>query len=214
MKKLLIISFLLFCFASFSQKKVVKKIQIKNQEVNIFTNGLDNIVLENSDSNFVEICLFTEEYDDQLIEIDQKTDEINISFKFEGTQSREVIFRKFITKRLQRANVIVKIPKAKTISVFGENVDVISKSIDNNLSIYIDNGIVKLNKIKADTILKLYSGNVYALVENTNVKVDSNIGKIKIGTLLLDNKSYEKTESKNLKKLSITSIKGNIFLEH
>ena len=152
-----------------------------------------------------------ESYDDQLIKIEQQPSKINVKFDFEGTQTREVIFRKFITKRLQRASAIVKIPKGKKVYIFGENVDIESVNFNNDLAIYIDNGIVKLNTIQANVILKLYSGNVYAKVKNTNIEVISNTGKIEIDDILYE-KKYQKVKENDLKKISITSIKANIFL--
>ncbi len=195
----------------FAQKKVSKQFQTLANEVNIYTAGLDNLVVENSDSDFIEVYLYAESYDDQLIKVDENSKEVNVKFAFEGTQTREVIFRKFITKRLQRANVIVKIPKGKKVFVFGENVDLESKNLKNELAIYIENGIVKLNKIQANTILKLYSGNVYASVNNTNLDLVSKKGKIKIDDIFYKEKYKKDLENSN-KKLSTNSIKANIYL--
>ena len=180
MKKIFLISFLMIFTVSFSQKKFVKKVQTNADEINIYTQGLDNVILENSNSNIIEVFLYTESYNDQFVYIEDFNNEINVKFDFEGTETREVIFRKFITKRLQRANAVIKVPKEKKVFVFGENVDVESKSINNSLAIYIENGIVKLNQIKANAILKLYAGNVYASANKTNVTLNSNIGRIKI----------------------------------
>ncbi|WP_226789232.1 hypothetical protein [Polaribacter reichenbachii] len=188
-----------------------KQFQTLANEVNIYTAGLDNLVVENSDSDFIEVYLYAESYDDQLIKVDENSKEVNVKFAFEGTQTREVIFRKFITKRLQRANVIVKIPKGKKVFVFGENVDLESKNLKNELAIYIENGIVKLNKIQANTILKLYSGNVYASVNNTNLDLVSKKGKIKIDDIFYKEKYKKDLENSN-KKLSTNSIKANIYL--
>ncbi|WP_405564277.1 hypothetical protein [Polaribacter sp. Asnod6-C07] len=211
MKYKFVLFFLMNSVILFAQKKVFKQFQTFANEVNIFTSGLDNLVLENSTSDFIEVYLYAESYDDQLIIIDEKSKEVNIKFAFEGTQTREVVFRKFITKRLQRANVIVKIPKGKKVFVFGENVDLEAKNLKNELAIYIENGIVKLNKIQVNTILKLYSGNVYASVKGTNLDLVSKKGKIKIDDDFYEEKHKRELENSN-KKLSINSIKANIYL--
>lgn len=211
MKKNLILIFLLITTISFSQKKVVKKLQTTANEITIYTAGLDNLVLENSTSDFVEVFLYAESYDDQLIKIEELKKELTIKFDFEGTETREVVFRKFITKRLQRANAIVKIPKGKKVFIFGENVDIEAKNNQNELAIYIENGIVKLNEIEADTILKLYSGNVYATVKNTNLELSSKDGKIKIDDILYD-KNHQRKLLENIKEFKVTSLKANIFL--
>lgn len=195
----------------YSQKKVIKQFQSSVDEINIFTTGLDNIIIENSNSDFIEVILYAESYDEQLIIIDEKKTQTDIKFHFKGTQVREVVFRKFITKRLQRATATVKIPKDKKVFIFGENVDVESKNHNNELAIYIDNGIVKLGAINSKISLKLYSGNVFALVKNTDLDVTSNNGTIKINEEIY--KKKVKKEGANFdKKLSITTIKANIFL--
>jgi hypothetical protein len=202
---------MLFFSVSFSQKKVVKKFQTFADEITIYTAGLDNLVLENSTSEFIEVTLFAESYDDQLIKIEEKNKELFIKFHFEGTEIREVVFRKFITKRLQRANAIVKIPKGKKVYIFGENVDIESQSHQNEMAIYIENGIVKLHEIAANTTLKLYSGNVYATVKNTNLEINSKDGKIEVDEVLYE-KTHQKKMLENTKTFSVTSLKANIFL--
>lgn len=211
MRKFFLFIFITFQTLCFSQKKVLKKLQTNADEINIYTKGLDNIILENSTTGFLEVALQAESYDDQLIKIEQQPKKINVGFDFEGTETREVIFRKFITKRLQRASAIVKIPKNKKVYIFGENVDIESVNYNNDLAIYIDNGIVKLNTVQSNVILKLYSGNVYAKVKSTNIDVISNTGKIEIDDVLYQ-KKYNKVIESNLKEVSITSIKANIFL--
>ena len=113
MKKIFFISLLFFVNVIFSQKKNVKKIQTKANEINIYTEGLDNIILENSNSGFLEVHLYAESYNEQFIFTEELNNELNIKFDFDGNETREVIFRKFITKRLQRANAIIKIPEEK-----------------------------------------------------------------------------------------------------
>ena len=211
MKKNGLIFFLFITFLGFSQKKVSKRFELQTKEIAIQTNGLDNLVIENSNSKFVEVILFAESYDDQLIKIKEKEPETRISFYFEGSETREVIFRKFITKRLQRAEAIIKIPKNKAVSIYGQNVDIQSKNCSNTLSIFIENGIVKLNKIQKNTIVKLYAGNVFASSKNFNLNVKTNLGKLRV-----NDKSYKesfiKQSNSTLKELKIESIKANIFL--
>ena len=203
--------FLLINTSFFSQKKISKTFNTASQEINIYTTGLDNLQIENSNSDFVEVYLEAESYDEQLINLTNTEKEVNIKFNFEGTETREVIFRKFITKRLQRANAIVKVPKHKKVYVFGENVDIQSKSINNTLAIYIDNGIVKLHTIRADTTLKLYSGNVYASPKETAVHIQSKSGKIKVDGILQEI-TYQKTPKLFKGKFTVTTMKANVFL--
>ena len=211
MKKSIIILFLLFQASLFSQKHVSKMLQTDAGEINISTAGLDNVVLENSTSGFLEVYLYAEDYDDQIIKIEDLHNEVHVNFEFKGAQTREVVFRKFITKRLQRANAIIKIPQGKKIVVFGENVDIQSMSCANDIAIYIDNGIIKLNKVQANVVLKLYAGNVYATLRDKNIDVVSNLGKIKVNNVILK-KEYQSKGKLFTNTFKINTIKGNIFL--
>jgi hypothetical protein len=212
MKNRFTILFFLISTVVFSQKKVIKKFETKAVEIEISTLGLDDFVLENSNSKFIEITLFAEVSEAQYVFFDTKNNVSKIEFKFNQSQTDETIFRKFITERLKRANAIIKVPKGKKVTIFGENIDIESKSVKNNLEIYIENGIVKLNEIQQNTILKLYSGNVYGTPKDLNINVISRIGKIKIDSIFY-NKKYQKKSKKHSKKLIIKSIKANIFLE-
>lgn len=211
MKKSILFIFLLISILGFSQKKILKNVQFNADKVIIYTAGLDDLVLENSTSKNVEVVLFAESYDDQLIKIDESKSELNINFYFEGTETREVIFRKFITKRLQRANAVIHIPKNKKVIIYGENVDIESKNIENPLEIYIDNGIIKLNSPQKSTTVKLYAGNVYLQDKSSTINIISNLGNISIDEVLYE-KSYQKKVKKSNNSVFIQSIKANIFL--
>lgn len=210
-KKIALIFLIILPSLIFSQKKVSKIFDTSSKEINIYTAGLDNIILENSSSNFVEVLLDAESYDKQLIDIEDSNNIVNIKFEFEGTETREVIFRKFIIKRLQRASAIVKVPKDKKVYIFGENVDITAKDVKSKVSIYIDNGIVKLNEIKSKTIVKLYSGNVYASIKNANIEAITKTGIIQVDSVNYT-KKIQKYFNENSTELSIETIKANIFL--
>lgn len=202
---------LLFSTIILSQKKIYKTYETNLKELNINSSGLDDLILINSDSKFVKVYLEAEEYDEQLIKFDEKNESLEISFYFEGRETREVIFRKYITKRLQRANAIIEIPENMKVSVFGENVDIESKNLKSELLISIDNGIVKLNTILKNTSVKLYAGNVYGNKQNNNISVSSNLGKIEIdGAQFV--KKFRSDKNSSINKLLIESIKANIFL--
>ena len=96
MKNNLIILFLVFSSAILSQKKVIKKIETEFSEIEISTIGLDDFVLENSTSGFIEITLFAENPHEQHILFDVKNDFLQVEFKIHKIQKEETVFRKFI----------------------------------------------------------------------------------------------------------------------
>ncbi|MFY9241567.1 MAG: hypothetical protein WAO74_00915 [Polaribacter sp.] len=211
MKKTAFMACVFISFLSFSQKKVLKKIQSDSKQIEFYTAGLDDFVLENSTSNFIEIILFAENPLEKHIIFNDDENVANISFQFNEIPEDETVFRKFITKRLERARAIIKIPKDKKVIIFGENINIESKNYTNEISIFIEKGIVKLNEIQANTEIKIYAGTIFANLKKTNIDVVSNIGKISVDSILYD-KKYQIKNLEFKKELKITSVKANIFL--
>ena len=205
--------FFLMSNDAFSQKKIIKKLTTNTKEIAIFTKGLDDLVLENSTSKFIEILLYAEDTNKQHIVIEEKNTKTEIKFKIPVFKSEDAVFRKFITKRLKRASVTIKIPKNKEVSIFGEHINISSKSYNGNLNVLIEKGIVKLDTIQQNLILKMYEGNIFGVLKKSNLTIASKIGKIKIGTVFYK-KKYEENRMDIGKEISITTLKGNIFLTH
>ena len=139
-----------------------KNIETSQKEIEISTVGLDDFVIENSNSKFVEVILFAENIHEQGIVIAEENNRVSIKFQLDSLIIEETVFRKFITKRLQRAYAIVKIPKGKNLTIYGENHSIESKNFWGDLTIYIEKGIVKLNTIQSNTVVKMYAGTIYA----------------------------------------------------
>ena len=211
MRSYLIILFCLISTAILSQKKVVKKFETQLKEIEISTLGLDDFVIENSESNFVEVYLFAENITEQHILYKEDGDLVKIQFEIPGNKLEDGVFRKFITKRLHRASAIIKVPKNKVITVFGDEINVESKSYKGDLKIFIENGILKLHTIYANLLVKMYGGNLYAKLNKASVNVVSKNGEIKINDVLVK-KSYQNKAGKPDKEISIQSLNANIFL--
>ena len=205
--------FFLISSSTFSQKKIIKKVTSTTKEIAIFTKGLDDLVLENSTSEFIEILLYAEDPNKQHIVIQEKSIKTDIKFKIPVFKSEEAVFRKYITKRLKRASVTIKIPKNKEVSIFGEHINISSKSYNGNLTVLIEKGIVKLDTIQQNAVLKMYEGNLFGVLKQSNLTITSKIGKIKIDTVFYK-KKYEENRMDTGKEISITTLKGNIFLTH
>ena len=205
--------FLLISFASFSQKKAIKNFTVTTKQISISTDGLDDFVLKNSETNFVEVFLYAENPNKQHIIVEEKSTETEIKFKIPVFKNEEEIFRKYITKRLKRATATIKIPNNTNVSIFGRNINIASKSYNGNLRIFIENGIVKLDTIQQNLELKVYAGNITGTLKKTSLKAVSKSGKIKIDGIS-HQKEYEEKETLTAKEIDITTIKGNIFLTH
>ena len=205
--------FLLISNSTFSQKKIIKKFTTNTKEIAIFTKGLDDLVLENSTSKFIEILLYAEDPNKQHIVIEEKSTKTDIKFKIPVFKSEDAVFRKYITKRLKRASVTIKIPKNKEVSIFGEHINIASKSYNGNLNVLIEKGIVKLDTIQQNLVLKMYEGNLFGVLKQSNLTIASKIGKIKIDAVFYK-KKYKENRMNTGKEIAITTLKGNIFLTH
>ena len=205
--------FFLMSSGAFSQKKIIKKFTTNIKEIAIFTKGLDDLVLENSTSEFIEILLYAEDPNKQHIVIEEKSTKTEIKFKIPVFKSEDAVFRKYITKRLKRASVTIKIPKKKEVSIFGEHINISSKSYNGNLNVLIEKGIVKLDTIQQNLVLKMFEGNLFGVLKQSNLTIASKIGKIKIDAVFYK-KKYKENRMNTGKEIAITTLKGNIFLTH
>tara|TARA_B110000858_G_scaffold35016_1_gene39136 strand:+ start:7 stop:669 length:663 start_codon:yes stop_codon:yes gene_type:complete len=205
--------FFLMSSGAFSQKKIIKKFTTNTKEIAIFTKGLDDLVLENSTSEFIEILLYAEDPNKQHIVIEEKSTKTDIKFKIPVFKSEDAVFRKYITKRLKRASVTIKIPKNKEVSIFGEHINISSKSYNGNLNVLIEKGIVKLDTIQQNLVLKMFEGNLFGVLKKSNLTIASKIGKIKIDAVFYK-KKYKENRMNTGKEIAITTLKGNIFLTH
>ena len=205
---------ILVCLVSkvvLSQNKVLQKFETQLKEIEISTQGLDDVVIENSTSKFIEIYLITENIGQQNIVYKELNNQVKIQFEIPNTKQEDKVFRKFITKGLHRANAIIKVPKNKLITVFGDEINLESKSYKGDLKIFIEKGILKLHKIYANLEVKVYSANLYATVNKGMIDVVSKNGKIKLNNVLVE--QIDQTNMLELnKEISIHSLNANTFL--
>ena len=211
MKIHLIIIVCLISKVILSQNKVLQKFETELKEIEISTQGLDDVVIENSTSKFIEIYLITENIGQQNIVSKEFNNRLKIQFEIPYTKQEDEVFRRFITKALYRANAVIKVPKNKLITVFGDEINLESKSYKGDLKIFIENGILKLHTIYANLEVKMYSGNLYATLNNGMIDVVSKNGKIKLNNVLV--KQIDQNNEAELgKEISIHSLNANIFL--
>jgi hypothetical protein len=211
MKIHLIILICLVSKVTLSQNKLLQKFETQLKEIEISTQGLDDVVIENSTSKFIEIYLITENIGQQNIFYKEFNNRVKIQFQIPNNKQEDKVFRKFITKGLCRANAIIKVPKNKLITFFGDEINLESMSYKGDLKIFIENGILKLHKIYANLEVKMYSGNLYATLNKGMIDVVSKNGKIKVNNVLVE-EIDQRQEVELDKKISIHSLNANIFL--
>ncbi|QXP72856.1 hypothetical protein H0I31_03920 [Tenacibaculum sp. AHE15PA] len=197
----------------FAQEKLLKKSTFQSEEIEIITDGLDDVTIENSLSNQIEVVLLDENPNTHTIFINEQSGVLKVSFKLNFNIFKEPVFRKYITQRLQRATTIIKIPNHKTVNIYGKTIDITSKDYKGDLKIYIDNGNVKLNEIKGNTAVKLFSGNVYGRIKKaTAINIETNNGEIHVNKNNYNKQFYSKSNPKAIRKLNVRSINANVIL--
>ena len=77
----------------------------------------------------------------------------------------------------------------------------------------IEKGIVKLDTIQQNVVLKMYEGNLFGVLKQSNLTIASKIGKIKIDAVFYK-KKYKENRMNTGKEIAITTLKVNIFLTH
>jgi hypothetical protein len=203
---------LLFPISVFSQKIALKKLETNLKNIEITSIGLDDLVIENSVSNTFEIVLYSDDAEKHHIVIEEKHNRIYISFEAKEFQENTEPVMKPITERLKRANAVLKIPKHRNVNLFGLNNNISAINFIGDLSISIDNGIIKLGEIQNHIAIKLYAGNVFAFAENTNINVISSLGKIKVDEHFYE-KKFSLKDDKFSKHLIVNTIKAHTFLQ-
>lgn len=211
MKFFLVLTYIQLCISLHAQTKLTKRFTLNSEHIEIDTKELDEIKILNSENAKVEIDLLTED-SDLYCSIDEKTNDL-LTVKFQRLQASNEsgIFRKFITERIRRASLVIKIPKNKVVTILGTNVDVISESYQGRLKIYIDKGYVNLNTIVNSIELSLFQGNIYGEISKATMDITSTNGIIKVDEKLKDS-PFKSEYIDSRKSFKVSTINANIFM--
>ncbi|WP_418653992.1 hypothetical protein [Tenacibaculum soleae] len=196
-----------------SQEKLLKKSQVFTKEITIIADELDDIVIENIEGNKIEVILLDENPNTHHVFIEEENNTLKVGFKLEFDVYEEPVFRKYITKRLQRANAIVKIPKNKEVTVYGKTIDVVSKNYDGDIKVFIDKGNVKLHEVQRNATVALFLGNVSAKLKNKcAINIKTNKGEIVVNDTIFKEKSSINTAKKTSCNFTVKSMNANVNL--
>ena len=209
----ILLSFSFFFLITYGQKKSLKTIATDRAVISISTMGLDELILENSTSEEIEITLKAENASNQYILEKENELEFHIQFKFPNLKLPNEPFRKYITERLKRASAIIKIPMGKSVIVKGENCDIISSFSGNELSIDLLNSIIRLQSFAKDNFIRFHAGNLYLGTSEVNLDLQTKTGIISDGKIKKE-KSFKSFKNTSAAKTMVRTIKGNIFLSN
>ena len=107
-------------------------------------------------------------------------------------------------------SAIVKIPKNKKVTVFGETIDVQTGGYQGVLRILIDKGNVRIKGIKGITEVNLFAGTVFANINKNSLHIKTRKGTISLNDEV--QKSPYKKKKKKAHLLVVKSINANVVL--
>lgn len=194
----------------YCQSIILKEFTTDKKEIEFDTQGLDEIEIVNSETDQIKIKLINQ--GDYLLDVITKEvgGVIKISFKYNFFKEESKIFRKYITKRLNRASIVISIPKKKIV-VLGNYIDIISKSYKGDLRVFIDKGFINLHEVKGNVEIKLFQGNIAAFVSNSELDIETSKGKIIVNDKEKQSPYKEIKNNSNIK-FTVNSIKASVFL--
>mgnify|MGYP005989593817 CR=1 FL=1 len=204
---------LLSCAVAVSQQRVSKHFFSDKLTVHINASGLDEVLLEESRTEAFEIILLDEHINAHQIQLEDLNDDLKIEFIQPFSTDKSAIFRKFITRRIHRASVIIKVPKNKVLFVYGGHVDVISKSYHGDINIFIDKGLVNLHDVQRNATVKLFQGHVIAHLSNTAINIVSKYGDITVNTVHHD-ALYQLENTSSSHEFNIESLHANVNVQY
>ncbi|RSC95620.1 hypothetical protein EI424_00480 [Tenacibaculum singaporense] len=182
-------------------------------ELEVVTYGLDDIVIENSKDEQLEVILLDENPHTHNILFKKEGEVFTIAFELNIPTLKNEVFRKYITRRLERARAVIKVPKNKHISIHGKTIGVTSKSYKGDVNIYIERGNIKLTTVQGNSNIDIFQGNVFAQI-TLKSKLDL---KTNNGTILINGERKTSPFSKEItsasKTFTINSIHANINIE-
>jgi transcription elongation factor len=195
-----------------SQRKITKKVESKAPYVEVRTDGIDNLIIEESDSNQLEMII--SDVDGLGVIEDFSCNDFNCVLKIatelqiDNPQTNKI--NQFPLAPPSNVSAVVKIPKDKKVTVFGETIDIQTQGYQGILRILIDKGNVRIKGIKGITEVNLFTGTVFATVDNETIDVRTRKGTITVNEEV--QKSPYKKKLKKAHKFIVKSINANVVL--
>ncbi|MEQ6124915.1 hypothetical protein AAON49_11970 [Pseudotenacibaculum sp. MALMAid0570] len=212
MKYTTFLLFFLFTIVSTAQQKIVRTIKSNAPYVEVKTDGIDNLVIEESDSGQLEMII--SDVDGLGVIDDFKCNDYNcvLSIKTELKIDNPLTnkINQFPLAPPSNVSAIVKIPKNKKVTIYGETIDIQTKGYKGILRILIDKGNVRIEGIKGITEVELFTGTVFATIQKNALDIKTRKGKISLDEEV--QKSPFRKKIKKADKLVVRSINANVVL--
>jgi hypothetical protein len=204
MKKLIFKSFLFFSFVAFGQQTITKSIVSDAPYIELKTVGIDDLIIKESETSKLEITILNANLG--ILENVSCTD-YNCVLSV-ATELKETLMLSSINRT--KVSGIVKIPKGKKVTVFGETINLKIEGYQGVLRVFINEGNIDVKKIKGITDIALSSGNIYAQIEDASLDIKTRKGRITFDNKVQKSPYTMKQQKK--RRLIVKSKKANVVL--
>ena len=212
MKYRFIIIFFIVPFFAFGQQKIIKVVETDAPYVEVKTDGIDNLIIEESETNELTMTILDK---NGLGVIENfSCDDFNcvLNIKTELKVENPITQSKvdFIVNPQSNVSAVVKIPKDKKVTILGGIIDIETKGYQGILRILIEEGNVQIKGIKGITEVNLFTGIVFADIKENALDIRTRKGKISLNEEI--QKSPYKRKKKKAHKLIVKTNNANVVL--
>ncbi len=212
MTRTLFYVFFSLCFLGTAQQKITKTVKSDAQYVEIKTDGIDNLIIEESDSS--ELSMMIKDIDGLGVIENFSCNDFNcvLSIKTELRIDNPLTnkINQFPLAPPSNVSAVVRIPKDKKVTIYAETIDIQTKGYKGILRILIDKGNVRIKEVLGIAEVNVFAGTVFASVRDETLDIHTRKGKITYDDK--PQKSPFKRKKKGVHKLVVKSINANVVL--
>lgn len=203
------IACLLWVSTVLAQEQLARQWELQSSSLEFTAEDIDHLRIENSTSGKLELVLKDEQPFARTVVFQKHQSFSELKISKETTELAPTVFRKFITEELQRASVIVRIPKDKTLVVTVRETSIEVANYDGNLTIFSQRGNIQLHTVKQATSIQLFQGTITATIDGS-FELQSNRGTITVNDQPCVSPCSQKMVAGPL--LKVQSIHAHIFV--
>lgn len=212
MFKGILLSFLFLTVSLSAQNTISKRVKSDANYVEVRTDGIDNLVIEESENDQLEMIINDKDglgvIDDLSCSDARCIVRIKTELKIEHPMTNKI--NMFPQQPPSNVSAVVKIPKNRKVIVFGKEIDIQTEGYKGVLLMFIEKGNIRIDELKGITEIELASGNVYATINKNYLDIKTRKGSIYLNDSI--QKSPLKRKIKKADKLTVKSVNANVVL--
>jgi hypothetical protein len=216
MKKGLVIFFIISINCPFFAQHIVEKsIETKGEDIEIYLNKIDNLVLKSSSTLNVDVKL--SDVQETFSNIKLVKEKGHVIIRSNKPLPSQNIINKFCVEQVNFASYVITVPTKSNVYINIGSGNLFAKNFEGNINAEIGTGEVVFERIKGNVKLSILDGSVKVKLRAASLNLKTNLGKIvtdiKIKSLKIESNKIEGVYKDNKQSLIIKAIKANIYLD-